>query len=116
MPDIKFDAPTYNELCKIKRTRNSYCYKSKNGSLIPVTEPPLTIGLSDEDLNSFILTPLNTPYPCHTQPVERFVKLTSKSTGKITGRIRQIGEAICTRAARIKSPGRVTRKRQKTDN
>ena len=43
-------------------------------------EPPLTMELTDEEINSAVETPVILPaYPCHTQSVERAVGLVSES-------------------------------------
>ena len=54
------------------------------------------------DLKQFLSTPLSLNYPCHTQSVERAVKLTTESTKRISGQKRQIGEALNIIAARKK--------------
>ena len=71
-----------------------------------VSEPPFTRGL---DLEQFRDTPLITHHPCHTQSVERMVALTSDVTAKLSGQLRQIGEALNVIAARRFLPGRVTK-------
>ena len=95
-PKVQFDASDYNELCKTRKKDGVYKFIDSKGTWTPVTEPPLTIGLNTTELEAFREIPLTTTYLCHTQPVERNVKLTSEATSTISGRLRQIGEALST--------------------
>ena len=50
------------------------------------TEPPMTLDLSDEELRGLVEKPLFVPpYPCHTQAVERAIKLVSEAAGSVVG-------------------------------
>lgn len=61
-----------------------------------VTEPPITTKISDEDLKIFINDP-NTPlidldrFPCHTQAVERCIKLVTDASMAVCGQTRRDG-------------------------
>ena len=49
-------------------------------------EPPLMIKLFDDETSRLILTPLELPqYPCHTQAVERGIKVVSKAASTVIG-------------------------------
>ena len=51
-----------------------------------IYEPPLTLHLTDADLNACIKHPLEVlPYPGHTQAVERAVKLTTEISSSVIG-------------------------------
>ena len=53
-----------------------------------LTEPPLTMNISDEDLKHLVASG-NTPvvdfpqFPCHTQAVERCVKLVTEASAAV---------------------------------
>ena len=49
-------------------------------------EPPLTMKLSDDEIRGFILTLLELlRYPCHTQAVERGIKVVSEAASAVIG-------------------------------
>lgn len=49
-------------------------------------EPPLTMRLSNDQIQDFSLTPISIPdYPNHTQAVERAVKITTEAASKVVG-------------------------------
>ena len=56
----------------------------------PITEPPLTKNISDEDLKLLVASG-DTPvvdfpqFPCHTQAVERCVKLVTEASAAVCG-------------------------------
>ena len=51
-----------------------------------ITEPPLTLAMSDKAVRRCIDHPIQLPhYPCHTQAVERSVKLVTESSVKCYG-------------------------------
>ena len=51
-----------------------------------LTEPPLTLSLSDSQIISFKETPFEVPnYPCYTQAVKRAVHLISEASSKVVG-------------------------------
>ena len=67
-PDIKCDASCISEL--INWSEN-------------VSEPPLTCSLSTTDVKKFIKTPMQVPkWPCHTQSIERVVKMVTEASAK----------------------------------
>ncbi len=71
-PEIKDDAETLQDL------------------LPPVDEctmePPLTRQLSDEELENIADVPLTLPIPCHSQGVERCVRLVTESSNAVFGK------------------------------
>jgi len=62
-----------------------------------VTEPPVTMSMSDDDLREFIREPTTTPvvtfdrYPCHTQAVERCIKVVTEALQSVYGKNRRDG-------------------------
>lgn len=73
VPKINFAATDYTEL--IDWTHN-------------VTEPPLTMHISDEDLHLMIRrqeAPTLKKFPCHTQAVERAVKIITEASFTVCG-------------------------------
>ena len=101
LPELNFSAKNYYELVNFYGKRGSILmYKSKSRGTLAVTEPPLL--MKCRDLKQFISKPLSLHYPCHTQSVERAVKLTTETTKRVSGQKRQIGEALNTIAARKK--------------
>ena len=49
-------------------------------------EPPMTTKLSNEDLDSFLQHPYEINIPCHSQGVERCVKLVTEASSTVYGR------------------------------
>ena len=79
---INWDAATVEQLISL----------NVENSDPPMTESPLTIDMSSEEIRSFIEKPFQPPhYECHSQPVERAVKDTTEAVGMVTGRDRQDG-------------------------
>lgn len=74
IPKINWDAKDYIDLI--------------DWSTCVVTEPPLLRDISNEDLTTFIkekvAIKLN-KFPCHTQAVERCVKIITEASGKVCG-------------------------------
>ena len=71
-PKINFKATSYPNLINWKKAT--------------FTEPPMTLDLSDEELRGLVEKPLFVPpYPCHTQAVERAIKLVSEAAGSVVG-------------------------------
>ena len=85
-------------------------YTAWNGKKLPVTEPPLLMKKTRDELLSYVDTPFSSDYPSHTQRVETGVKLTTAGAARVVGQKRQVGECLMVEASRKKSPGRVTRK------
>jgi len=48
-------------------------------------EPPYTMSMTTEELNSFIDHPLRTAIPCHSQGVERCVKVVTEASSEVFG-------------------------------
>lgn len=72
VPKINFKATSYPNLINWKKAT--------------FTEPPMTLDLSDEELRGLVEKPLFVPpYPCHTQAVERAIKLVSEAAGSVVG-------------------------------
>ena len=61
---------------------------------VRVTEPPVTMSISDDDLREFVREP-TTPvitsdrYPCHTQAVEKCVKVVTEASQSVCGKNRR---------------------------
>ena len=71
VPELNFDATTYTEMNSRKKD---------------VFEPPLTLELSSTRLRQCIEDPLFVPnYPCHTQMVERTVKMVTEASSAVYG-------------------------------
>ena len=61
----------------------------KNEELL---EPPLTKHLSIEELQQIVHEPFNPPkYPCHTQAVERGVKVVTEASAAVSGQSQRDG-------------------------
>ena len=72
IPKINFDATTYAELIDWESSK--------------LTEPPLTLSLTEAELLAFKGTPFEVPhYPCHTQAVERGIRLVSQASSSVVG-------------------------------
>ena len=72
IPKINFDAQTYAELIDWESAK--------------LTEPPLTSSLTEAEVMSFKESPYNVPkYPCHTQAVERGIRLVSEASSAVIG-------------------------------
>ena len=87
VPKINFKATSYTELIDLNKAG--------------LTEPPLTLSLSDSQIISFKETPFKVPnYPCHTQAVKRAVRLVSEASSKVVGQKARDGyirQRICAR-------------------
>lgn len=82
LPSLNFDAADYINLIDWQN--------------IKVTEPPITSNISTEDLKQFInssATPIvDFPkFPCHTQAVERCVKLVTEAAKSVIGSVSRDG-------------------------
>ena len=76
VPEINFNAEDYTELIN---------WQSCN-----VTEPPLTVNISDVDITAFVKSKespvVDFPrFPCHTQAVERCIKLVTEASAAVCG-------------------------------
>lgn len=82
VPSLNFDAEDYTDLIIWQ-----YC---------EITEPPLTLNVSDEDLKVIVKNGLGTfqdivKFPCHTQAVERCVKLVTEASSSVCGENKRDG-------------------------
>jgi len=78
-------------------------------TMVRLTEPPVKMSISDDDLQDFIREP-TTPvvafdrYPCHTQAVVRCIKVVTEASQSVCAKNRRDG-FICTRLeSRAKMP------------
>ena len=76
VPEINYNAEDYTELIN---------WQSCN-----VTEPPLTVNISDVDITAFVKSKesplIDFPrFPCHTQAVERCIKLVTEASAAVCG-------------------------------
>ena len=73
VPVINYEAKNYTELIN---------WQSCN-----VTEPPLTVNISDVDITAFVASKesLLIRFPCHIQAVERCVKLVTEASEAVCG-------------------------------
>jgi hypothetical protein len=82
IPKLNFQATDYVDLINWQESH--------------ITEPPLTMNISDEDLKLLVASG-NTPvvdfpqFPCHTQAVERCVKLVTEASAAVCGALARDG-------------------------
>jgi hypothetical protein len=109
---IDFTAENFWEITKfnVDEDTDKVLYWTVKETWDEVTEPPITMKFTDEELGRFMEEPLRTGYCCHTQAVERMVAMTTRAASNIAGQIRQIGEAMAIIDAIDYIPGRVVRK------
>ena len=112
LPKLFFKSSSFKSMIKFhNETGRRPTYTAWNGNKLPVTEPPLLMKKTRDELLSYVDTPFSSDYPSHTQRVETGVKLTTAGAARVVGQKRQLGECLINEASRKKSPGRVTRKR-----
>ena len=71
-PKVNFSATSYTELIDWESAK--------------LTEPPFTLDFKEADLFAIKEAPLEVPnYPCHTQAVERAIKLVSEASAAVVG-------------------------------
>ena len=81
VPSLNFNAATISQLCPWESGK--------------ATEPCITSHLTNEELLKFTENPLELPnIPCHSQAVEREVKLTTQSSAAVSGINNQQGFAF----------------------
>ena len=97
LPKIDLTAESYSDLCTIEKVNGRWMFLNSLGSLSPVTEPPLIKGL---DLSVFLTHPFTSGLPCHTQSVERLVKVTTDASKAVCGRVNQSAEGMLVLKAR----------------
>jgi hypothetical protein len=72
IPKISFDTPDYPDMIDWETSQ--------------LSEPPLTSVLTNDQLIAIKDSPLEVAdYPCHTQAVERGVRLVSEASGSVIG-------------------------------
>ncbi|KAL5251758.1 hypothetical protein ACHWQZ_G014793 [Mnemiopsis leidyi] len=91
LPKVNFNAASYSELCSMIKKDDRWVYLTFMDSLEYITEPPLTKHL---DLSNFLLQQFTSDLPCHTQSVERMVKITTEASKKVCGRVNQSTEGM----------------------
>ncbi|KAG0711470.1 hypothetical protein GWK47_020547 [Chionoecetes opilio] len=77
VPTLNFEAEDYTSMIDWRKE--------------PITEPPVTMKIDDETLLRFIhedVTPIVSfsRYPCHTQAVERHIKLVTEASAAVCGK------------------------------
>ena len=125
LPLLNFKAGRYWEMYKFKRRKIDGPPDTPDELIFPtytinykgsqrwavVTEPPLTIGLSDDELKQLIDNPVKCiDYPCHTQHVEHGVATTSQCVKRRRKQGTQVVAVLQTVAARAQNSGQVTHK------
>ena len=82
VPKLKFDAREYFELVDWQES--------------VITEPPLTMDVMDDDIKLFVKSRGQSTiefekYPCHTQSVERTVKIATEASQAVCGQLNRDG-------------------------
>lgn len=82
VPSFNFEAEDYTDLITWRECT--------------ITEPPLTLNISDEDLKTFVKSGFSTcqnvkDFPCHTQAVERCIKLVTEASSAVFGENKRDG-------------------------
>ena len=91
LPHLNWDADRYE---------NMIVFDSET-----ITEPPLTQDLSDLSFKELIDSPLTIePFPCHSQSVERHVKLIKESSKQVYGEEERDGHIRSKLASREQVP------------
>ena len=78
----------------MRKTDSGLKFLCLHNELYPMTEPSITKDLNLARVWDFVNNPLRTSSPCHSQEVERGVKLTSRSSKRVSGIIRQSGTSV----------------------
>ena len=91
LPKLNVNAARYPDLCKMEKVNGRWTYLTFLNSYADITEPPIIKGL---DLNDFLASPFVSDLPCHTQSVERLVKVTTESSRSVCGRLNQSAEGM----------------------
>ena len=99
-PLINFHAQKIEDLISMKDSNAGFMFVNERGGLVEMTEPSITADITDDELRRYVEVPLRTPFPCHSQSVERGVKLTSRSSKRVTGEKRQAATSIAVDVAR----------------
>ena len=81
LPKLHFNAKVYHQILDWQN--------------ITITEPPATMRLSDEHLKELVCSiekPSSIPeFPCHTQAVERVIKLVTEDSNAVIGKVDREG-------------------------
>lgn len=93
IPKINFDCTNYYDMID---------WQDKN---LVLTEPPLLRNLETDDLKKIVdegnVEKFDFPkFPCHTQSVERCVKLTTEAAGSVAGQVAREGFIACKQNSR----------------
>lgn len=106
LPELNEAAESYHSMIhyeKIPGGRIAFKAAASHGAAVHrsrmnrlVTEPPLTRTFTENELYSYVLSPMATKFLCHAQPCERGVKLTSDSTSgcRRAGYEKHLGTAL----------------------
>jgi hypothetical protein len=90
-PKVNFNAVKYWELCSMRKEDNVWVFLNSFSKYVAVTEPPILKGV---DLSPYLTEPFTSDLPCHTQSVERMVKLTTEVSKAVCGRVNQCAEGM----------------------
>ena len=91
LPKLNFNAADYKNLCSMKKVSGKWVFLNRFGDNVLVSEPPLLKGV---DLSRHLVQPYTSDLPCHTQSVERMVKLTTEVSKVVCGRVNQCAEGM----------------------
>lgn len=105
VPALNFDAKDYTDLITWQDCK--------------ITEPPLTSNLSDETLKEIVESGLTTcqniqDFPCHTQAVERVIKLVTEASTAVCGENKRDGFIRARLLSRQQMPNFETKKQFNT--
>lgn len=105
VPALNFDAKDYTDLITWQDCK--------------ITEPPLTSNLSDETLKEIVKSGLTTcqnikDFPCHTQAVERVIKLVTEASSAVCGENKRDGFIRARLLSRQQMPNFETKKQFNT--
>ena len=71
LPKLFFKSSSFKSMIKFhNETGRRPTYTAWNGKKLPVTEPPLLMKKTRDELLSYVDTPFSSDYPSHTQRVE----------------------------------------------
>ena len=129
-PVIDVKATSYEKMTQIRCCKGPYdgsdapklfkfrafsisCTSTKGkATWIQLTEPPLTMRLTMDEVRHFIETPFSSECPCHTQAVEHGVAAVSRAVkGRRTERT-QLIQVLQSVAAIKANPGPITKRRK----
>ena len=91
LPKVNFEAVHFRNLCSMSKNDGRWVYLTFLETYEYITEPPLTIDL---DLSNFLVDRFTSDLPCHTQSVERLVKITTDVSKRVSGRLNQSAEGM----------------------